>query len=224
MTKFELAKDRVYRNLKSRILSGDLKSDAALRETQLAKEYGVSRTPIREALRQLVSDQLVRIVPNMGAFVGGLTWDEAREVFVLRTLLEAFAAQLTTNRITNNQAQELKKNIEKQRAAVKDGNIDAYEEYDDEYHAFLINHSGNAQLTELIEQLNDRTKLASLRHSMFSVEVNLKISLEEHEAIAEALLNKDARKVGLLVWKHGKRFYGEAAHTQMPDTIFFLPE
>ena len=109
----KVAKDNIFIVLKNRILSGELSSDAPLKERDLAEEFGISRTPVREALRQLVSEKLVRIVPNVGAFVGSFSWKDATEIFAVRKVLEAFAAQLTTPRLTAVQIAGLEKVLKK---------------------------------------------------------------------------------------------------------------
>jgi DNA-binding GntR family transcriptional regulator len=214
------AKDKVYTSLRKKILSGKLESDTPLIESKLAKEYGVSRTPVREALRQLVSERLVRIVPNIGAFVGCFTWGEAREMFVVRTLLESFAAQLTTSNISEGVVEKLIEILDQQREAVKNNDFVSYEVLDDAFHSFLIQHSGNGQLSEVISQLNDRTKLADLRHSMFSNVKNLQVSLREHEDIVDSIIGRNPGDVARLVWAHGRRFYGESVDAKMPKKIF----
>jgi DNA-binding GntR family transcriptional regulator len=85
----------IYETLKAEIRSGQLSSDTPLREVELAERFGVSRTPIREALHRLSSEKLIRTLPNAGAFVGMFTWEDAREIFAIRQVLEAFAAGLT---------------------------------------------------------------------------------------------------------------------------------
>ena len=86
----------IYSVLKNEIISGTLPSDTPLREIE------VSRTPIREVLRQLAVEKLIRIIPNSGAYVGAFTWEEATEVFEVRQGLESFAAGLAAARISND--------------------------------------------------------------------------------------------------------------------------
>ncbi|MDO8970928.1 MAG: GntR family transcriptional regulator, partial [Saprospiraceae bacterium] len=138
----KVAKDNIFQALKSRILSGELSSDTPLKERELAEEFGISRTPVREALRQLVSEKLVRIVPNVGAFVGSLSWKDAVEIFAVRKVLEAFAAQLTTPRLTADRIADLEKVLKKSELAMKKGDASGYMKCDEEFHACLNEHCG----------------------------------------------------------------------------------
>src|SRR5512139_37684 len=162
-----VAKDNIFQTLKSRILSGELSSDASLKERDLAEEFGISRTPVREALRQLVSEKLVRIVPNVGAFVGSFSWKDAVEIFAVRKVLEAFAAQLTTPRLTAVQITDLERVLKKSGLAMQKGDVNGYMKCDEEFHACLNENCGNQHLTEMIRNVNDKTKLARLRLSLF---------------------------------------------------------
>lgn len=205
----KIAKDKIFQSLKSRILSGELASDAPLKERELAEEFGVSRTPIREALRQLVSEKLVRIVPNVGAFVGSFSWKDASEIFTIRKVLEAFAAQLTTSRLTAAQLGRLERLLKESAEALRKEDVGRYIACDEEFHAVLNENCGNQHLTEIIRSVNDKTKLSRLRSSIFQNKDNSRISLKEHQNILKALRAGDADACGRRVWSHGQRFYSE---------------
>ena len=213
-----MAKDKVREGLREEILSGNYPSDTPLREVEIATQFGISRTPVREALRELESEGFVRIVPNMGAFVGSLSWNDASEIFAIRIVLEAFAAQLTTTRLSDDQLQTLERLLEEQRKLAAEGNIPGYTQSDIEFHALLNGTCSNRHLIQLIEMLNDKTKLSTLRNRTFQSKSGLETSLQEHLAILSALKARDARKVGDLLYRHGQRFYNEVVHAQLPDS------
>ena len=217
MTK--VAKDKVFQALKERILSGDLTSDAPLKERELAEEFGVSRTPIREALRQLVSEKLVRIVPNVGAFVGSFSWTDAAEIFTIRKVLEAYAAQLTTGRLIVSQIRLLEALLTTSVAAVRQGDVAQYAECDEEFHAMLNENCGNQHLVDMIRNVNDKTKLTRLRLSLFQNRENARQSLKEHRAILKELKTRNATACGRLVWQHGQRFYAKVLQTDQPPAF-----
>ena len=215
----KVAKDNIFIVLKSRILSGELSSDAPLKERDLAEEFGISRTPVREALRQLVSEKLVRIVPNVGAFVGSFSWKDATEIFTVRKVLEAFAAQLTTPRLTAVQIAGLEKMLKKSGLAMKKGDASAYMKCDEEFHVCLNENCGNQHLTEMIRNVNDKTKLARLRLSLFQNKESTRLSLKEHKAILSCLKAKDAEGASRLVWQHGQRFYAQVLQIDSPPAF-----
>jgi DNA-binding GntR family transcriptional regulator len=216
----KIAKDNIFQALKSRILAGELSSDTPLKERELAEEFGISRTPVREALRQLVSEKLVRIVPNVGAFVGSLSWKDAVEIFAVRKVLEAFAAQLTTPRLTADRIADLEKVLKKSELAMKKGDASGYMKCDEEFHACLNGHCGNQHLTEMIRNVNDKTKLTRLRLSLFQNRESARLSLKEHKAILSCLKAKDAAGAGRLVWQHGQRFYAQVLQIDSPPAFF----
>lgn len=214
-----VAKDNIFQTLKSRILSGELCSDAPLKERDLAEEFGISRTPVREALRQLVSEKLVRIVPNVGAFVGSFSWKDAVEIFAVRKVLEAFAAQLTTPRLTAVQIADLENVLKKSELAMQKADVGGYMKCDEEFHAGLNENCGNQHLTEMIQNVNDKTKLARLRLSLFQNKESTRLSLKEHKAILSCLKAKDAAGAGRLVWQHGQRFYAQVLQIDSPPAF-----
>ncbi len=101
------AVDKAYQTIRSNILSGKYPPEAHLKEEELAARIGVSRTPVREALRRLDSEHLVRFVANQGATVAAWSLDEVEQIFTLRSLLEAHMAGLAAERITPDQIRSL---------------------------------------------------------------------------------------------------------------------
>ena len=97
---------RVFQRLREDILSGRYKEREELRETTIGKELGVSRTPVREALRQLELEGLVTIVPNKGAYVTGISAKDIKDIYVLRSMLEGLCARWATEHITEEQLDE----------------------------------------------------------------------------------------------------------------------
>lgn len=217
MAKTTPANVPVYKRLKKKILSGEFESDSLLRETRLAKQFKVSRTPIREALRRLASERLVRLVPNVGAFVGSMTWDEAREVFVIREVLDALAAQLATNRLDERDIQALEEIIEKQKLAIDTNDLDKCMHCDETFHTILLENCGNHHLIELISNLDDRTKLFNMRRTAFKLKGQHINSYQEHQAILVAIKDGDAERVSRLVWQHAHRFFVATVESYMTD-------
>lgn len=218
--KKSLAKDKVLQALREKILSGEYPSDTPLREVEIANHFGVSRTPVREALRELESEGFVHIIPNVGAFVGSVSWDDASEIFAIRIVLEAFAAQLTASRLSEEQLAQLETLLQRQREFAVSRDVQAYTQADEKFHALLNEACGNRHLVKLIEMLNDKTKLSNLRNRTFHRETGLETSLREHEAIISALKARDVHRVGRLLYLHGRRFYDEVVRSTLPEASF----
>lgn len=202
-----LAKDRVYAALRQQIISGDRESDAPLREVELAKQFGVSRTPVREALRQLQTDRLIRVVPNAGAFVGSMSWGDADEIFAIRVALEALAGQLAAEHLDSEGLTALERLLNEMRDAARRGDSVAYAACDEAFHAQINERCGNRHLADLIRDLNDRTKLILLRRRAFQRPERLQDSVKEHKRIVAAIRSRAPLTVSDLVWKHGHRFF-----------------
>ena len=98
---------RVFRKLREDILSGKYKDHEELREISIGEELGVSRTPVREALRQLELEGLVTIIPNKGAYVTGITPKDVHDIYTIRSMLEGLCARWATRHITDEQIEEL---------------------------------------------------------------------------------------------------------------------
>ena len=102
---------RVFQKIREDILSGKYKEHDELRETTLGKELGVSRTPVREALRQLELEGLVTIIPNKGAYVTGISQKDIRDIYVIRSMLEGLCARWAAQHISEEQLDELEETI-----------------------------------------------------------------------------------------------------------------
>lgn len=202
-----LANGRVYAALRQQILSGERDSDAPLRETELARQFEVSRTPVREALRQLQADRLIRVIPNAGAFVGSMSWEDAGETFAIREVLEAFAGGLAAEHLGDNDLTALDGLLDDLRDAARRGDSAAYGAGDEAFHALINERCGNRHLAALIRDLNDRTKLITLRRRTFQRPERLESSIVEHERIVAAIRARDPAAGSDLVWKHGHHFF-----------------
>lgn len=99
--------EKVYQNLRSDILAGTFRDREELRETVLAKTYGVSRTPVREAIRQLALEGLVDTIPNRGAYVHNIHEKDVKDVYAIRSLLEGLAARWAVENISDDQIESM---------------------------------------------------------------------------------------------------------------------
>lgn len=134
---------RVFQRLREDILSGRYKEREELRETTIGKELGVSRTPVREALRQLELEGLVTIVPNKGAYVTGISAKDIKDIYVLRSMLEGLCARWATEHITEEQLDELEEVIllsEFHMKKISGSSADQVTDLDGKFHKVLYEH------------------------------------------------------------------------------------
>jgi DNA-binding GntR family transcriptional regulator len=198
--------DHLAATIRARVLSGEIAVGERLRQERLAGEFGVSRTPIREALRKLQAGGIVEVQPHRGAIVRGPTVREIREAYEVRAELEGLAAELATTRIQDGQLQELHaaqrlfgRSIARLVARGVDGGggEDANGEWtraNDLFHSVIQDAAGNERLARIVRELHRSfprgLTWAALRRSSRLLEQNV----EEHHAILEAIERHDAEE------------------------------
>ena len=121
---------RVFNKIREDILYGKYKQNDALKETNISNELGVSRTPVREAIRQLELEGLVSIIPNKGAVVNGINSKDIRDIYAIRSLLEGLCAKWAVENIQQKQIEELEEIIFLSKFHVKKGNYEQLFELD----------------------------------------------------------------------------------------------
>lgn len=139
--------------LRRRILSGAIAAGEALRQDALAKEFGISRIPIREAFHQLAAEGLVTLHPHRGAVVTALSASDIAELFDLRALLEPDLIRRAVPRLQPSDFARAEIILADYDAAIRDGDLDAYGELNTEYHLSLYQVAGRNQTLELVRQL-----------------------------------------------------------------------
>lgn len=179
--------------LRGRILSGEIPGNSTLREQALAEELGVSRTPIREALRRLDETGLVEFVPNKGATVIAWTTEQMRETYYLRAMLESRAAGLAAARISGTDLDRIAALIilmDDVVLAVDDAGISRLGELNAEFHRIIVTAAENAQLTRLTASVGRVPLMAkAFRRDSGSFRA---VSNDHHRDILTALLSHDA--------------------------------
>jgi DNA-binding GntR family transcriptional regulator len=187
--------DHLAATLRARVLTGEIEVGSRLRQERLAAEFGVSRTPIREALRKLQADGIVEVQPNRGAIVRGATAREIREAYEVRAELEGLATEVATGRIDDAQLQELhdaQRSFGRSISKLVAGGIaeDANGEWaraNDLFHGVIQEAAGNRRLARIVQDLHRAfprgLTWAALSRSSRLLEQNV----EEHHAILEAI-------------------------------------
>ncbi|RGU94975.1 GntR family transcriptional regulator [Clostridium sp. AF15-17LB] len=194
---------RVFQKLREDILSGVYKEHDELREITIGETLGVSRTPVREALRQLELEGLVMIVPNRGAYVTGITQKDVHDIYKIRSMLEGLCAHWATEHITEKQIEELEEIILLSEYHLrKKGNEQAEQvsELDGKFHKVLYEASDSRILEHVLSDFHKYVQMA--RTMSVGAKERAERSIEEHRAILEAIKRKDAGRAERLANEH----------------------
>ena len=156
MNEYLPLRDVVFNTLRKAILRGELKPGERLMEIQLANKLGVSRTPIREAIRKLELEGLVLMIPRKGAEVAQITEKNMQDVLEVRKALEELSVQLACERITPEQVEEMKMAAEDFRKVLKSGDVTKIAEADVKFHDIIFAATNNQRLITLLNTLREQ--------------------------------------------------------------------
>lgn len=193
-------REKILENIRDSILKGTLKAGERVSEPDLAERYGISRTPIREAFRQLESEGYLTVVPRKGAVVTALSERDVEEFYSIKSILEGYAARLAAENLTDKDIERLETINERLAKLASAGDVKTFFRVHNEFHEQFIRASGNEKLLELIQQLLkkfDRLRIASL-----SLPGRMEISVQEHVKIIDAFKKRDGDTADLLVRKN----------------------
>lgn len=190
----------VAERLRQRIFSHELPPGSWVDEQALADDYGISRTPLREALKVLASEGLVTLKPRRGCYVTEISERDLDEIFNVMALLEGQCARLTAQKATDADLDRLREIHAKLEKAAHDEKIGAFFDANQAFHQALQELADNRWLLHVIEDLRKVIKL-SRHHSLFS-EGRLEQSLAEHRDLLAALADRDADRAELLMRTH----------------------
>ncbi|KZM54464.1 GntR family transcriptional regulator [Aeribacillus pallidus] len=190
--------------IRQAIVSGQLAMGEKLSEAALAQKLGVSRTPVREALKQLQREGLVEIIPRVGTCVTKPTEKEITELFALKEVLEGLAAGHMAQREKVPELQELIKAMEDMDEAAKNRNIDDYVEANDRFHDAIIRGSGNSKLLYHFNLLINQLPYRRFVYMTLDQPQRLEKSVEEHRRIVEAITSGDHQLAEKMMREHVK--------------------
>ena len=189
---YQPLREVVCETLRDAIRKGVLKPGERLMEIQLAEELGVSRTPVREAIRKLELEGYVIMMPRRGTYVANLSIRDVNEVFEIRTSLDSLASGLAAERITDDELERLQRLLVTIGGYVEANDMDKIVETDMEFHDLLYQASRNTRLVGIIFKL--REQLTRFRTTSMSFPGRLKATLEEHRRIVEAIAQGDVKE------------------------------
>ncbi len=191
---------KIRDSLEQRIVEGELGNGKRLDETELSRFYGVSRTPVREALQRLAESGLAEHLPRRGTFVRSPSLSQLVEMFEVMAELECMAIRLAARRATANDIDALEKDNETCRAAVAANDTKKYYEVNARLHGRIYQMSGNSFLASEARRLHDR--LRPFRRLQLRVRGRMEESMAEHDIILAALRDGDANGAMETMKKH----------------------
>lgn len=196
---------RVFHRLREDILSGKYKENEELREVAIGEELGVSRTPVREAFRQLELEGLIQIVPNKGAYVTGITAKDVKDIYMIRSSLEGMCARLATQNITPEQLEELEENVYLASFHASKGHMEQMAELDNRFHHILYEACDSKMLENLLQDFHQY--VIRIRKKTLSTKERGIASNEEHRKIMEAIKAGDSVKAQQAATVHMENAY-----------------
>lgn len=203
----------VAERLRQRIFAHELTPGTWIDEQKLAEQYGISRTPLREALKVLASEGLVELKPRRGCYVTEVSHQDIDDIFPLMALLEGRCAADAINRATKTDIVALKAIHERLETAAKEGGIEAFFEANQAFHRQIQELANNRWMLSVIQDLRKVLKRSRM-HSL-SLEGRLQQSLEEHRSIMAAFEAGDAARAEKVM--HDHLLSGREALAKMAD-------
>lgn len=191
---------RVFHKLRDDILSGKYEENEELKEVTIGEELGVSRTPVREAFRQLELEGLIQIIPNKGAYVTGITEKDVKDIYMIRSLLEGLCARWATEHITQEQLEEMEENVYLSKFHAQKGHLDQLAELDNRFHDIMYEACNSKMLEHQLKDFHQyvlRVRKKTLANKNRGPKSN-----EEHEEILQAIKAGDADRAEQLANRH----------------------
>lgn len=195
-------RDVVFNTLREAILKGELKPGERLMELQLASKLGVSRTPIREAIRMLEQEGLAVTIPRKGAEVAKMTEKDMEDVLQIRDALDELAASIACEQITSEELEELKHTMREFEEYTRTADVKRIAEADVRFHDIIYKATRNPKLENMLNNL--REQMYRYRVEYLKDEKNYPVLIKEHSEIVEGLSKKNKEKLTAAMHEHVK--------------------
>jgi DNA-binding GntR family transcriptional regulator len=193
---------KVFEILRNDILSGKYKSGESITETGISNELGVSRTPVREAMRQLELEGLVSSIPNKGTVVKGITDQDIKDIYKIRMLVEGIASRRAAENIAPDELNELREVVELEEYYTSRNDIERLTKQDTKFHDILFRASKSWPLTHMLSTFHQY--LQKTRNYSMSTPGRAEKACQEHRAILQAIESGDADMAEQLTTQHIK--------------------
>ncbi|MBE6701262.1 MAG: GntR family transcriptional regulator [Ruminococcaceae bacterium] len=191
---------RVFSEIEQAILSGAYSAGDQLVESKISLEFGVSRTPVREALKQLELEGLVMTIPNKGTFVVGISTEDIHDIYTIRVAVEGISSQWAAERISEEQIKELENIVELQEFYSSKSDILQILQLDTKFHEIIYDISGSRILKHTLASFHNQLKRA--RESSLLTTGRTISAVKEHRAIFEAIASRNPKKAKELTELH----------------------
>ena len=191
---------QIFNRIRDDILSGNYAPGEELKEATLGKQLGVSRTPVREAMRKLELEGLVVMIPRRGAQVANITEKDLNDVLEVRMALENLSIENACKKMTEEQLAELKKAAKVFEATMEEGNLVKLAEADVAFHEVIYQSSDNCRLNQVLNNL--REQIYRYRVEYLKEEETRKLLVKEHDEIYEAIRNRDVKTAQEISYQH----------------------
>jgi DNA-binding GntR family transcriptional regulator len=213
------ASSRIYSELRSELVAMRRRPGEAISESEIALRYGVSRTPVREAILKLSDEGLLDVFPQSGIFVSRIPLAALPEAIIIRRALEETTARLAAERATASQVLQLHAIVERQREADKAGDRVAFHQADELFHATIADVAGHPGIWTLIQHV--KVHVDRYRQLTLPVTGRMTQVIAEHEPILAAIEARDPQGAGIAMERHLDRLLRDISETQHTNPEFF---
>lgn len=195
--------EKVYLSLEEQIISQKLRPGESVTEMKLSRELGVSRTPVREALQRLDREGLIKLIPNKGAVVLGISEKDLIDIYKIRMRLEGLAARIAAENTDPEFCRELCDNVDLTGFYMEKGDIEKVKNLDSEFHDIIYRSCESRMLGKTLSELH--RYIASYRKLSLAADGRIERSLAEHREIYDAITRGDAAAADALMSEHVAR-------------------
>lgn len=196
--------EKIFKTLRDRIVYLEYPPGKLIPEKELCEEFGVSRTPLREAIKKLQDMKLVNVIPRYGTYVSPVDINEVRSAFEVKIKLEGLAGEMAAKRITNDKLSEMKAIIQEADILLKEDGHRQLIEIDARFHEIIYKATQNLILQEILQNLHSRC--ARLWNSALSGLIPLSIIIHQLKEIYTSLEHRDPQKSSQLMEQHVRYF------------------
>lgn len=195
--------DHVYERLEEDILTGIYKRGEPLTEVTISNRFNISRTPVRAAIHRLAEEGLVKLSPNKGAVVTGISRDDIIDIYKIRMRLDGLAAAMAAEKMSDEDIEKLRESVELSEFYSNRNDAEHQKELDTAFHALIYTATGSRMLSGILSELHKKAKL--YRKISLGVESRAEKSIREHREILEAIERRDSAAAERLTQNHVKK-------------------
>ena len=196
-------RERIVSTIRNAVINGQLKPGARIAETEFAERFRISRTPIREAFRQLETEGFITVQPRKGAIVASFSEQDVSNFYDLRMVLEGYAARAATMTLTEEEIDRLEALIKMMDAASTKKDLRKALELHNEFHDIFLRAAGNDRLHQIVQMMTSQLQ----RYRLILAPGKIEGSIEQHKEIVEAFRKRDSALAEKLVQKNA--LYGK---------------